>query len=110
MYRAKQRGGGQHYLFSESLAREHQSRIEIETALTDAVPRGELRLALPPPVSLATGEVTGAEALVRWEPPRDGIRQPSSFIPIAEPTGPTAETGDRPHEPPVGKEWSSTCE
>jgi diguanylate cyclase len=94
MYRAKQRGGGQHYLFSDSLAREHQSRIEIEAALTDAVPRGQLRLALQPQVSLATGEVTGAEALVRWEHPRDGIRQPSSFIPIAEQTGIIAEIGD----------------
>ena len=94
MYRAKQRGGGQHYLFSESLAQEHQSRIEIESALTDAVPRGELRLALQPQVSLATGEVTGAEALVRWEHPRDGIRQPSSFIPIAEQTGIIGEIGD----------------
>ena len=94
MYRAKQRGGGQHYLFSESLAKEHQSRIEIEAALTDAVPRGELRLALQPQVSLATGEVTGAEALVRWNHPRDGIRQPSSFIPIAEQTGLIGEIGD----------------
>ena len=94
MYRAKQRGGGQHYLFSESLAKEHQSRIEIEAALTDAVPRGELRLALQPQVSLSTGEVTGAEALVRWNHPRDGIRQPSSFIPIAEQTGLIGEIGD----------------
>jgi diguanylate cyclase (GGDEF)-like protein len=94
MYRAKQRGGGQHYLFSESLAREHQTRIEVETALTDAVPRGQLRLALQPQVCLATGEVTGAEALVRWHHPRDGIRNPSSFIPIAEQTGIIAEIGD----------------
>src|SRR5215203_4393900 len=94
MYRAKQRGGGQHFLFSESLAQEHQSRIEIESALTDAVPRGELRLALQPQVSLSTGEVTGAEALVRWHHPRDGIRAPSTFISIAEQTGIIAEIGD----------------
>jgi predicted signal transduction protein with EAL and GGDEF domain len=94
MYRAKARGGGQHYLFSESLAQEHQNRVEIENALTDAVPRGQLRLALQPQVSLATGEVTGAEALVRWHHPRDGIRPPSSFISIAEQTGIIAEIGD----------------
>ena len=94
MYRAKSRGGGQHYLFSDALAKEHQNRLEIETALTDAVPRGQLRLALQPQVSLATGEVTGAEALVRWHHPRDGIRNPSSFIPIAEQTGVIAEIGD----------------
>jgi diguanylate cyclase (GGDEF)-like protein len=94
MYRAKQRGGGQHYLFSESLAKEHQNRVEIEAALTDAVPRGQLRLALQPQVNLATGEVTGAEALVRWHHPRDGVRAPSTFIPIAEQTGIIAEIGD----------------
>ena len=94
MYRAKARGGGQHYLFCDSLAQEHQTRIEIETALTDAVPRGQLRLALQPQVSLATGEVTGAEALIRWDHPRDGIRPPSTFIPIAEQTGLIAEIGD----------------
>ena len=94
MYRAKSRGGGQHYLFSDTLAKEHQTRIEIETALTDAVPRGQLRLALQPQISLTTGEVTGAEALVRWHHPRDGIRNPSSFIPIAEQTGIIGEIGD----------------
>ena len=94
MYRAKQRGGGQHFLFCESLAQEHQTRTEIETALTDAVPRGQLRLALQPQVSLSTGEVTGAEALVRWHHPRDGIRPPATFIPIAEQTGIIAEIGD----------------
>jgi EAL domain-containing protein (putative c-di-GMP-specific phosphodiesterase class I) len=94
MYRAKQRGGGQHFLFCDSLAEEHQNRIDIETALTDAVPRGQLRIALQPQVSLSTGEVTGAEALVRWHHPRDGIRAPSTFISIAEQTGIIAEIGD----------------
>ena len=94
MYRAKSRGGGQHYLFSESLAQEHQVRTEIENALTDAVPRGELRLALQPQVDLTTGEVTGAEALVRWQHPRDGLRPPASFIGIAEQTGIISEIGD----------------
>jgi diguanylate cyclase (GGDEF)-like protein len=94
MYRAKQRGGGQHFLFCDTLAQEHQTRTDIETALTDAVPRGQLRIALQPQVSLVTGEVTGAEALVRWHHPRDGIRPPSTFIPIAEQTGIIAEIGD----------------
>ncbi len=94
MYRAKQRGGGQHYLFSDGLAQEHQNRTETESALTDAVPRGQLRVALQPQISLVTGEVTGAEALVRWHHPRDGIRAPSTFIPIAEQTGIIAEIGD----------------
>ena len=94
MYRAKQRGGGQHFLFCDSLAQEHHSRNETEAALTDAVPRGQLKVALQPQISLVTGEITGAEALVRWHHPRDGIRAPSTFIPIAEQTGIISEIGD----------------
>jgi diguanylate cyclase (GGDEF)-like protein len=94
MYRAKARGGGQHCLFSDDLAREHQLRIETENALTDVVPRGQLRLALQPQMSLTTGETTGVEALLRWQHPRDGVRGPASFIPIAEQTGMIGEIGD----------------
>ena len=74
MYRAKARGGGQHCLFSDELAAEHQPRIDTENALTDAVQRGEFVLALQPQLSLVTGEITGAEALLRWNHPRDGMR------------------------------------
>ncbi|RST30556.1 EAL domain-containing protein [Sphingomonas ginkgonis] len=94
MYRAKSRGGGQHCLFSEELAAEHHQKVETEKALTEAVQRGEFLLALQPQLSLATGEITGAEALLRWNHPRDGMRLPSSFIPVAEQTGIIAEIGD----------------
>ena len=94
MYRAKSRGGGQHCLFSEALAQEHQQKIDTETALTEAVQRGEFLLALQPQLSLRTGEITGAEALLRWNHPREGMRQPNSFIPVAEQTGIIAEIGD----------------
>ena len=94
MYRAKSRGGGQHCLFSDELAKEHQLRIETENALTDVVPRGQLRLALQPQMSLTTGETTGVEALLRWQHPRDGVRAPSTFISIAEQTGMIGEIGD----------------
>ncbi|MEO6248960.1 MAG: EAL domain-containing protein [Sphingomicrobium sp.] len=94
MYRAKSLGGGQHCLFSDSLAREHQNKVDTEKALTDAVQRGEFLLALQPQLSLRTGEVTGAEALLRWQHPRDGMRQPNSFIPVAEQTGLIADIGE----------------
>ena len=94
MYRAKSRGGGQHCMFSEALALEHQQNVETENALTEAVQRGEFLLALQPQLSLVTGEITGAEALLRWNHPRDGMRMPNSFIPIAEQTGIIAEIGD----------------
>ena len=94
MYRAKARGGGQHCLFSDELAKEHQLRIETENALTDVVPRGQLRLVLQPQMSLVTGETTGVEALLRWQHPRDGVRGPATFISIAEQTGMIGEIGD----------------
>ena len=94
MYRAKQQGGGRYCLFSEELAAEHQRKIDTEAALGEAVQRGEFVLALQPQLSFATGEVSGAEALLRWNHPRDGLRMPSTFIPIAEQTGIIAELGD----------------
>jgi diguanylate cyclase (GGDEF)-like protein len=94
MYRAKSRGGGQHCLFSDELAQEHQVRLETENALTDVVPRGQLRLVLQPQMSLVTGETAGVEALLRWIHPRDGVRSPSTFIAIAEQTGMIGEIGD----------------
>jgi diguanylate cyclase (GGDEF)-like protein len=94
MYRAKSSGGGQHCLFSVDLAAEHQQKIETEKALTEAVQRGDFVLAYQPQMSLVTGEVVGAEALLRWNHPRDGVRLPGTFIPIAERTGVIAEIGE----------------
>ncbi|MEO6224950.1 MAG: EAL domain-containing protein [Sphingomicrobium sp.] len=94
MYRAKQRGGGQHCLFTLELAHEHQLKIDTEKALTEAVQRGDFVLAFQPQLSLVTGEVAGAEALLRWNHPRDGMRLPGTFIPIAERTGVIMEIGD----------------
>jgi EAL domain-containing protein (putative c-di-GMP-specific phosphodiesterase class I) len=56
--------------------------------------RDEFQLAFQPQMSLVTGEVVGAEALLRWNHPRDGLRLPATFIPIAERTGLIAEIGD----------------
>ena len=94
MYRAKALGGGQHCLFDAELAEEHQQRIDTEKALTEAVQRGEFVLAFQPLMSLVTGEIAGSEALLRWNHPREGLRFPSTFIPVAERTGLISEIGD----------------
>ena len=94
MYQAKNSGGGRYCLFSEELAAEHQRKVDTEAALSEAVQRGEFLLALQPQLSCATGEVVGAEALLRWNHPREGMRLPGTFIPIAEQTGIIAEIGD----------------
>jgi diguanylate cyclase (GGDEF)-like protein len=94
MYRAKSSGGGQYCLFDADLALEHQLKIDTEKALTEAVQRGEFELAFQPQMSLVTGDVCGAEALIRWHHPREGVRLPGTFIPVAERTGIIAEIGD----------------
>ncbi len=94
MYRAKSLGGGQHCLFNGELAAEYQDKVDTEKALTEATQRGEFVLAFQPQLSLVTGEIAGAEALLRWNHPRDGLRQPNSFIPVAERTGVITDIGE----------------
>ncbi|WP_169738058.1 putative bifunctional diguanylate cyclase/phosphodiesterase [Sphingomonas astaxanthinifaciens] len=94
MYRAKGRGGHQHCLFNDAIAEEHRHRLETEKALVDAVQRGEFVLALQPQLSLASGAVTGAEALLRWNHPTRGLVRPAEFITIAEQTGVINDIGD----------------
>ena len=94
MYRSKALGGGQHCLFNDELAAEHQLKIDTEKALTEACQRGEFALVYQPQLSLATGELVGTEALLRWNHPKDGMQSPGSFIPIAESTGLISEIGE----------------
>ena len=94
MYRAKSAGGGQYWRFDAKLASEHQERIDTEKALTEALQRDEFVLAFQPQMSLVTGELSGAEALLRWNHPREGLRLPATFVPVAERTGLIADIGD----------------
>ncbi len=94
MYRAKALGGGQHCLFDDALAAEHQRKVDTEKALTEACQRGEFLLAFQPQLSLVTGELVGTEALLRWNHPKEGLRTPGTFIQVAESTGLIAEIGE----------------
>ncbi len=94
MYRAKSSGGGQHCLFNSGLGSEHQARVDTEKALAEALLRDEFALAYQPQMSLVTGELCGAEALLRWNHPRDGTRLPGTFLPVAEQTGIISEIGE----------------
>ena len=67
MYRAKERGGARTELFDIAMRDRAVESLAIEQELQQAIEQGELRLFYQPAVDLSTGEVVGAEALVRWQ-------------------------------------------
>jgi diguanylate cyclase (GGDEF)-like protein/PAS domain S-box-containing protein len=87
MYHAKAGGKGCYSVFQPAMQARADARLELETSLRLALRRGELRVHYQPIVTLAKGDVTGFEALVRWERPGHGLIPPAEFIPIAEETG-----------------------
>ena len=87
MYRAKANGKGRCAVFDGGMAAAAMERLELETDLRRAAERGEFRVHYQPIVQLATGLITEAEALVRWEHPQHGLVPPLRFIPLAEETG-----------------------
>ena len=87
MYRAKEDGRARCVLFDAEMRAGAVLRLEVERELRQAVEREELALHYQPVVSLRTGEVTGFEALVRWQHPKRGLLDPSEFVSIAEDSG-----------------------
>ncbi len=89
MYRAKAAGGRRRELFGDSLRRELDAHVELESRLRNALPQHELLLAYQPILRLAGGQALGVEALVRWRPTGTGFSAnttvlASSFLPPAE--------------------------
>jgi diguanylate cyclase (GGDEF)-like protein len=87
MYRAKEKGRARCEFFDATMRTEALDHLETQSALHRALERDELRVFYQPVVDLASGLVTGVEALVRWEHPQHGLVPPASFIPLAEETG-----------------------
>jgi len=93
MYRAKERGGARTELFDVEMRERAVDAISIEQELSRGLERGELRLYYQPLVSLQSGEMVGAEALIRWEHPERGLLSPDKFLPIAEESGLIVQVG-----------------
>ncbi len=87
MYKAKARGKARYELFDASLHTEVANRLRLEGELRRAIDEGQLSVAYQPLVDLASGRISGFEALVRWVHPQDGNLSPASFLPIAEEAG-----------------------
>jgi len=87
MYRAKERGRRTFCTYERSMNVHAHERLALESRLHTAVERGELRLHYQPKVRMASGRMTGMEALLRWEHPDLGLLEPAHFISIAEESG-----------------------
>ena len=87
LYRAKSDGRGTFRFFEPVMDLQMQTRRILEQDLRKALPSGEFELHYQPVVNLASKEISGFEALIRWNHPSKGMISPSDFIPLAEEIG-----------------------
>ncbi|MFH1035880.1 MAG: EAL domain-containing protein [Pseudomonadota bacterium] len=87
MYRAKDEGKRGLHLYSPALNNEVTRRLLMENNLRKGLTRGEFEVHYQPKVRLSDGQVTGMEALIRWNQPEVGMISPVEFIPLAEESG-----------------------
>ncbi|MFP4336998.1 MAG: EAL domain-containing protein [Halothece sp.] len=81
-------------IFDQQMLEERRSKLKLEQKLRQAISQEELSLVYQPVVDLKSGEVTGFEALIRWDHSTQGRVSPARFIPLAEETGLISEIGD----------------
>jgi len=84
VYRAKAHGRGRAELFDEALRAQLVARAGLQAAIAAGLAAGEMRLQYQPVHDVATGALTGYEALIRWDRPGHGTVQPDDFIAAAE--------------------------
>lgn len=87
MYEAKQAGRNTYELYAPSMSAKATARLSLINGLHRACKNHDFTLAYQPVVNLATGEITGVEALLRWKHPELGDIPPTVFIPLAEEVG-----------------------
>lgn len=87
MYRAKDSGRNAFAVFEPGMATAVTRRAAMESHLRLALERDEFRLVFQPKVEIASGRITGVEALLRWDCPELGFVSPAEFIPLAEEIG-----------------------
>jgi len=87
MYRAKMLGKIRFEFYKQEMSVGVRERLGFESELKRALERGEFLVHYQPVVSMESGKVFGAEALVRWNHPQRGLLPPAEFIPVAEETG-----------------------
>lgn len=93
MYHAKKTGRNNYSFYSSAMDSTSIGRLQLEADLRKAIERGEMMLYYQPQVDIETGEICGAEALIRWNHPERGMVSPAEFIPLAEEMGLIVELG-----------------
>lgn len=93
MYGSKQAGRARHQFFDQQARQALLDAARIEAELRHALARGQLRLHFQPKQLLASGQLSGVEALVRWAHPERGLLPPGGFVDIAERCGLMGELG-----------------
>ncbi len=87
MYRAKEAGRGAFRFYDSSMNARALDRLVMETQLRRALQREEFVLHYQPRVDVDSGRIVGAEALIRWQHPEQGLMAPAEFIPLVEEVG-----------------------
>jgi diguanylate cyclase (GGDEF)-like protein/PAS domain S-box-containing protein len=87
LYRAKDNGRNNIQFFTRELTARLAQRLELEGRLRRALEREQFELYFQPRVDLGSGRIVGAEALLRWHCPEQGLILPGHFVPLAEETG-----------------------
>jgi diguanylate cyclase (GGDEF)-like protein/PAS domain S-box-containing protein len=94
MYHIKARGKNGYEFFSDSMMGRISRHFALEQGLRQALEENQFILFYQPQYDVASGEITGVEALIRWQHPKKGMISPGDFIPLAEETGLITEIGD----------------
>ena len=87
MYHAKNEGRNNYQFFTESMNKEAAAKLSLENDLRKAVSEEQLVLYYQPQIDIATRNIFGVEALIRWRHPQRGLVPPVEFIPLAEERG-----------------------
>ncbi|MBV8634587.1 MAG: diguanylate cyclase, partial [Burkholderiaceae bacterium] len=94
MYQAKESGRNMYRFYDEAMNSNIVQNLQLTSSLRLALSRGEFILHYQPVVEMATGRMVGAEALIRWQHPEEGMVAPGNFIPAAERSGLIVEIGE----------------
>lgn len=94
MYHAKSQGANRYLFFNDSMNKQAVKRLQLENLIRHGLKEDHFAVYYQPKMDIASGQLVGMEALVRFITPKGGIISPASFIPVAEETGQIIEIGE----------------